>query len=288
MSHGRYTRFRAWRNMTFALLTVIGSMPFLMSAAAEPQRPLIFIPGILGSRLVDDSGRVMWGERNSYLNFGELEITPSGPVRALKADGLVEKINVLGPFWAVHQYDGLLERLRKIGYVAGQTLFVFAYDWRRSNFDTALDFAAFIQKTPALRTAEKFDILAHSMGGLVAKIWMLNHGGATRVHKAIFMGTPFQGSMNVFGILSEGWGEFVNYIAGGLQTVRRVALSFPSVYELLPTYDGCCRLGDPNTHTSLDVLNPATWQQRDWLPDEYRPGAARAAASKRGSFKRTG
>jgi hypothetical protein len=58
-------------------------------------------------------------------------------------------------------------------------------------------------------------------GGIVSKIWMLEYGGASKVRKAIYMGTPFQGSMNVFGTLSDGWGDFIN---------RRVALSFPALY----------------------------------------------------------
>src|SRR5450755_2445696 len=75
-------------------------------ADAQPSRPLLFVPGILGSRLVDESGAVIWGGRSSYLNFAKLEMTPSGPVTPLHADGrLVESINVLGPFWTIHQYD---------------------------------------------------------------------------------------------------------------------------------------------------------------------------------------
>lgn len=251
------------------------------SANAQPQRPVVFIPGILGSRLVDESGNTVWGDRGSLSNFDQLEIIETGSAKKLRPDGLVERINMLGPFWTIHQYDAIVDQLRAAGFERGKDFFVFAYDWRRSNFDTAKEFAEFVNNTPALN-AQQFDVVVHSMGGIVAKIWLHNHAGSSRVGKVIYLGTPFRGSMNVFGTLSEGWGKFANLIAGGLPTIRRVALSFPSLYELLPTYDGCCRLGTSASHTLLDVLSPTTWQSRDWLPDEYRPGASRADAFSQG------
>lgn len=270
--------------LIIGLAVMLSLFAALHDAAAQPQRPLVFVPGILGSRLVDDSGSVMWGDRNSYLNFPKLEITPSGPIAALHSDGrLIESINVLGPFWTIHQYDTLLHYLHSIGYVDNETLFVFAYDWRLSNFDTAKQLKNFVDD-PKRRPLHdgQFDLLSHSMGGIVSKLWMLKEGGSAHVHKAIYMGTPFQGSMNVFETLSDGWGDFTNFIAGGLPTVRRVALSFPALYELLPTYDKCCRLGSPEKYTPLDVLDVATWRNRDWLPSEYRADGPRGAAFERG------
>jgi pimeloyl-ACP methyl ester carboxylesterase len=205
------------KTLRFRIRALIGAALMLAlaeNAIAQPERPLVFIPGILGCTLSQPDGRVVWGDRNSLLNFEELEIGPNGPVKALHANGLVEKINVLGPFWPSHKYDGLLDTLHKLGYVEGQTLFLFPYDWRLSNFDTARTLASVVDRTPALKN-NKFDIVAHSMGGIVAKIWMLEYGGANKVHKAIFLGTPFQGSMNSFATLSNGWGGFANVIAGG-------------------------------------------------------------------------
>jgi pimeloyl-ACP methyl ester carboxylesterase len=76
------------------------------------------------------------------------------------------------------------------------------YDWRQSNFDTARELDRFVKSQPALSGA-KFDVVAHSMGGIVTNIWALDEGGASRLHKDIYMGTPFQGSMNAFDTLSE-------------------------------------------------------------------------------------
>jgi pimeloyl-ACP methyl ester carboxylesterase len=254
---------------------------FVAESSAAPQRPVVFVPGILGSRLVDSRGEVIWGNTSSLLNYSKLDLFPGSPGSALKADGLVKNINVLGPFWTVHQYDTLLDRLHQLGYVDEQDFFVFPYDWRQSNYDTAKLFDKFVNSKIALR-AGKFDIVAHSMGGLVTKIWMLDHGGASRVNKVIYLGTPFQGSMNALATLSDGWGPFTNFIAGGLPTVRRVSLSFPALYELFPTYDVCCRLGNAGNFSTLDILSADTWRQRDWLPPEYAPGGVRSAIFEKG------
>lgn len=253
-------------------------------ACAEPQRPLLFIPGILGSRLSDARGDAVWGDRNSLLNFSQLELYPGSAGSALHVDGLVESINVLGPFWTIHQYDALIDKLHSLGYVDHENFFVFPYDWRNSNYDTAKLLEEFVASTSKLKNG-KFDIVAHSMGGLVTRIWMIDHGGASKLNKVIYMGTPFQGSMNAFATLSDGWGRFANFIAGGLPTVRRVTLSFPSIYELFPTYDNCCRLGDAAQYTPLDILSLRTWTQRDWLPTEYAPGGPREKAFKDGLLR---
>lgn len=247
----------------------------LGTVAAQSQRPVVVIPGILGSVLADDKGEVVWGDRRSLQNFGRLDFDPAGNGSTLHPIGLVEQIRVLGPFWTVHAYEDLLVHLRSLGFRDGETLFVFSYDWRQSNFHTAKLFDAWVKERPAL-TNSQFDIVAHSMGGIVTRIWMLEHGGSSRVRKAIYLGTPFQGSMNALATLSEGWGDFKNHIAGGIDLVRRTMLSFPAAYELFPSYTRCCRLGDPRSHTFLNIFDPIQWNAQGWLPPEYRDGGSRA------------
>ena len=257
------------------LMWLVLTVVFVGVAYGAPARPLIFVPGILGSQLADKNGHVIWGEIDSLRNFKKLD-TIEGDT--LAPDGLIKRINVLGPFWTIHEYDTLLTQLHELGYVEGETLFIFAYDWRQSIIDdTAQELDRFVtslvRSHPAL-SGEKFDLLAHSMGGIVAKVWALK-GGAAKLHKIIYMATPFRGSMNSFATLSEGWGWF-NVMAGGIETIRRVALSFPSLYELLPTYEHCCRLGTPQRYTDLDILKASTWRDRNWLPPEYAASGARA------------
>ena len=186
-----------------------------MSNPSTTARPVVVIPGILGSKLAASDGTIVWGDRGSLSHFGRLDLDPAGENGEINVAGLVERIRVLGPFWTVHAYDDLLAHLRALGFRDGETLFPFAYDWRQSNYETARRFGSWIADQPNLRYSQ-FDIIAHSMGGIVAKIWMLEHGGAPRARKVIYLGTPFQGSMNALGTLTDGWGAFANFVAGGI------------------------------------------------------------------------
>jgi pimeloyl-ACP methyl ester carboxylesterase len=236
---------------------------------AEPFRPLVFIPGILGSELIDQDGSLVWGGRQSFNRFADLEIAENGPVKPLRVGGPIRSISILGPFWTVHQYDGLLTMLKDLNYREGETLFIFPYDWRYSNFETAEKLKAFIDAQPRLRN-QQFDILAHSMGGIVSRIYMQTLDGAPRVKRFISLGVPSYGAMNAFATMSEGWGEFKNFMAGGIDAIRRVIFSFPSVYELLPSYDKCCRIGNETAYTPFDPTDVSVWKANDWIPFEHR------------------
>jgi pimeloyl-ACP methyl ester carboxylesterase len=259
------------RAVVGAILLVLGTLLSTEASVAQPApyRPLVFVPGILGTELLDESGSQVWGGAASLSRFSELEVTEKGPVKILHAGGLIKQINLLGPLWTIHQYDGLLKTLQTLNYKEGVTLFVFPYDWRLSNFQTAEKLKAFIDNEPRLRN-QKFDILAHSMGGLVSRIYVRNFGGAARVERLISLGVPAQGAMNSLATMVEGWGKIQNALAGGLNPVRRVLFSFPSLYELFPSYADCCRIGNESDYQAFDPMDIAVWKQNDWLPIEYR------------------
>jgi len=261
------------RRLTASSLCMLFLVLFSFSLAiAKPERPVILIPGILGSKLCIGA-QVVWGTLDAFHEFSRLDLLAPN-ANSVVPCGLVDKINVLGPFWAVHQYDFLLKELERLGYAKNRDLFVFVYDWRKSNFESARLLKEFVDGEPSLRNGE-FDIVAHSMGGLVTQIYLRRNIGSERVRKVIYLGTPFRGAMNSMGTLSDGWGAFGNTVLGGIDTIRRVLLSFESFYELLPRYDSCCRMGRPDVPgelTYLDILNPAIWRRYEWLPAEYKDG----------------
>jgi pimeloyl-ACP methyl ester carboxylesterase len=258
-------------SVILSLLLCLASPSGLRDAsAATPDRPVLFIPGILGTKLCKNN-EVVWGGLLSLYNFERLRLAPNPAENTIIPCGLIDRISILGPFWEVHQYDNILATFKRLGYRDQETLFVFPYDWRLSNFDTAQALRDFIASTPQLRDKE-FDIVAHSMGGIVTRIYLQRFKASTKVRKVVYLGTPFGGAMNALGTLSAGWGTFANRIAGGLPAIRRTTLSFPSFYELFPRYDNCCRLGSEGGYQSLDILKFDTWQARQWLPPEYASG----------------
>lgn len=156
-------------------------------AAAEDLRKLIVIPGIVGSELSNAAGDVIWGRASSLKgsNFRQLDLLPvaGDPVPLTATDALRSVPLVFGTV-NIGLYSGLIDFLvgersifdsaaqREIQgkYTENTDLFVFAYDWRRSNFANAVLLNEFIQAhVPA---DEGFDIAAHSMGGLLTRAFL--------------------------------------------------------------------------------------------------------------------
>jgi pimeloyl-ACP methyl ester carboxylesterase len=248
-------------------------------ARAQVERPLIVIPGILGSQLGDSRcERMTWGDRNSLWRFEELRLRPDGTetVREHRPCGLIGTVQIVGPL-KIDAYADLLVTLNRLEYREGHNLFIFPYDWRRSNFETARKLKEFLD-SPAL-AGRQVDILAHSMGGIVARIYISEFGGSARVGRLVTMGTPHQGSAKMLELLDEGWGFWRNLVAGGLGTVRRTTLTFPAIYELMPRYDYCCVIGEPGTRDAREVsaLDPSLWASMPWMPLELRTQAAMAS-----------
>ena len=241
------------RSILIVLLLAVWSA----NAFGQVERPLIVVPGILGSTLGDQScdlQRLAWGNRSSLFRFSELRLGVGGEEtkRDHRPCGLIGSVQVIGPL-KIDAYDDLLATLNRLDYRVGDNLFLFPYDWRRSNFDTAEKLKALLDG-PELAGRE-VDILAHSMGGLVARIYIKDMGGANRVKRLITMGTPHRGSAGMLDVLDKGWGFWRNLLAGELGTVRETTLTFPSIYELMPMYADCCSIGTPGNAVMRQVTD---------------------------------
>lgn len=237
-------------------------------AADEIKRPVVFVPGILGSRLCDPQENIVWGDRTSFSNFSKLEVdVPSNP--KLHPCGLVDEIQIIGSLWTHNTYKSWLKGLSDIGFsTEKKTLLIFDYDWRLSNFDNAKLLDEFVTKN--IGPGKQFDILAHSMGGIVSRIYLDRGPSAKAVKQIIYLGTPFLGSMNTFGTIKEGWGWPFNGMAGGQDVVARVSLSFAGMLELLPRYEDCCyiRKAD-NSREMINIFDAEIWRALGWLPPAY-------------------
>ncbi len=168
------------------LFLLIVSLFWPMASLAQEKRPVIFVPGITGSVLSTDSGEVIWGNASSLsaTNFAKLNLLPEGspPVALQPVDALRDVPLIFGAI-QVGLYSKLIDFLTgKVSffeavtgnplrgdYVEGEDLFVFSYDWRRSNFANAKALNDFIV---ANVPEGEFDIIAHSMGGLVTRIML--------------------------------------------------------------------------------------------------------------------
>ncbi|MEM4314595.1 MAG: alpha/beta fold hydrolase [candidate division WOR-3 bacterium] len=64
----------------------------------------------------------------------------------------------------------------------------YRYNWKKGKYAKRL--AEFIDKVLQATGAQKVDIVAHSMGGLVARVAIKNYGCSSKVRKLLMIGTP--------------------------------------------------------------------------------------------------
>jgi pimeloyl-ACP methyl ester carboxylesterase len=198
----------------------------------------------------------------------------------------------------VYVYRDLLEALRHYaGYREGDwnnpgidgdkdTFYVFAYDWRRDNVANARELIRSIErlKDKLQRPDLKFNVVSHSMGGLIARYAAMygnadlpdgegeiqpNWQGAQHISKIVMIGTPNEGSADAFATLVDGYS-----ITEGLR--RRVpllnkltaedAIRSPAVFQLLP-HGGTVKFLDENlAPLAVDIYDAEVWKRYGWTP----------------------
>ena len=93
-----------------------------------------------------------------------------------------------------HTYDGLIEGLEETGYEKDSGLFICYYDWRQNNDDSAGDYLkTLVDQAKKINSASKVNIIAHSMGGLIARSYIQSGKYENDVDNLFLIGTPNKG-----------------------------------------------------------------------------------------------
>ncbi len=280
---------------------------FASARTRTGKRPVIVIPGILGTELINPkTGRTVWP---SAFRTDE-DALPISPDLEANRDDLVpgkilETVRLARILPEVYVYRDLLDALRRYAGYRHATwedpgsdgdrdaFYVFAYDWRRDNVANARELVQRVErlKQRLQRPDLKFNIVAHSMGGLIARYaamygdadlppdgvaphptWL----GAAHISKIVMIGTPNEGSADAFATLVEGYS-----ITEGLR--RRVpllnklssqdAVRTPSVFQLMP-HSQSARFIDENLQPlNLDLYDAEVWKRYGWgaiYSEEFR------------------
>ncbi|HEX6717617.1 MAG TPA: hypothetical protein VF088_10915 [Pyrinomonadaceae bacterium] len=271
---------------------------FVAARTKTGKRPVIVIPGILGSELINSkTGETVWPSAFRTSQEG----LPISPDLASNRDDLVpgkiiETVKLARILPEVYVYRDLIEALRLYaGYRPGDwsnpavdgyqdTFYVFPYDWRRDNVANAQELIRRIDslKTKLHRPELKFNIVAHSLGGLIARYAAMygeadlpagdgpiqpTWSGAAHISKIVMIGTPNEGSAEAFATVLEGYS-----ITEGLR--RRVPLlnkltaedvvRTPSVFQLMPHRE-VVRILDENLQAlAVDLYDPEVWKRYGW------------------------
>jgi pimeloyl-ACP methyl ester carboxylesterase len=257
----------------------------LFSMGSHGQVPVttdavLLVPGIMGSELVDGDGKVVWGLNVRALGqawvtgrMDQLKVTDDDlagrprlrPTRLLRAPAFMPGLHGIEP------YTALLKRLSKEVAVDPRAVGEFAYDWRLSVEHNGkllaqrciehLDhWQAVVSSAGYADPAEvRLVLVAHSMGGLVARYATEVGQARTVVRRIVTLGTPFFGAVKAVQMLATGKGAPIPQRAA-----RGLAVTCPGVYDLLPRYK--C-VTQPSRQT-IETGDTAAVQLRLLTPDD--------------------
>ena len=183
------------------------------------------------------------------------------------------------------------------------TCFTFFYDWRRDNVENAIHLGHYLQEKRQEiarhlarrvvllrqegkhleaqklvdwhRKGYKFDLVAHSMGGLIAR-YFLRYGaedlpadgslpkitwkGAREVDRLALVGTPSFGAAESFENLVSGFS--LSFLLPHYP--QEILGTMPALYQLLPRSRHHPLLDNKGKALDLDLLDPALWEAQGW------------------------
>lgn len=248
-----------------ALLGGWFSAPAVPAQAATGREPVIIIPGVAGSEFTTSSAftiSVPNGRGGTYTHSygaGEkvwvntLEAVLSGDddyfdVLKLQADAATPVAPQLYPSGLYSSaYNDLVDYLKRQGYVEGVDLWVFPYDWRKdirtitglldSRVTQALIGANGGRTDPNTWTIRRADLVAHSMGGMVARSYISDPARASRIDQLITLGSPQLGAAKFLKTLIYGDVFGPNFLGIGLnpEEIRDVVQNMAGPWQLLPS-----------------------------------------------------
>lgn len=231
---------------------------------SQPEKPaVILLPGILGSHLAVNGQRI-WLSWRLLNGFSQLDY-PDSADRHIEPDGPIGLT-----------YDALQTFLAQ-----SHEVLPFSYDWRLPMEQEALRLAKDVEAALDARqpTGQPVRLLAHSMGGLLARalqiasppIWdrLMAQEGA----RLLMLGTPNEGSWAPMQVLSgdDSFGNTLTAVGAPFQdTAARAAMAgFPGFLQLqaglldsalpLNTHQGWQQLAEAD----LNQVNACSWWHQD-------------------------
>ncbi len=218
-------------------------------------RPVIFVPGTMGSELWLGSERV-WPNVN--LLFKRPELLRYSEDTKLKPKGILNEMVIVPNLISFDQYNLLGDYLvQELGYERGNNFIEFAYDWRQDVRRSARELGKFIDEW---NVKGPITLIAHSLGTLVSRYYVEKLGGKQKVGRLMLIGGPHQGVPKIAANLLTG----VDLLPFGLmgKKLTEVIETFPTCYQILPLYPcGVDQHGNPFHF----------FEDESWVKESYRP-----------------
>ena len=305
---------------SISTLTRISILLFALSFSllAQGKNPVILVPGLTGSELRDKTthDRIWFKTFKSKSEDLRLPILadPSKMHDNLDATDVLRSVKI-GIFPITDVYGGFVKAMMSRGGYHEESwdtpsedgfedsIYLFAYDWRLDNVENA---RLLIHKVEALKRKFKkphlkFDIVAHSMGGIISRYAVMygdadlpaagrkprpTWAGAHLFNKIILMGTPNEGSIKSLDTLLNGFaiGGIRIDLPFMLDTSRFTVFTIPAAYELLPAPGTLRAFDDQLKPVPVDLYDSKVWTKYGWnviddkaFASEFTPAEQKAA-----------
>jgi pimeloyl-ACP methyl ester carboxylesterase len=289
-----------FRNGAATLLLVLTVAVFAAAqkpAVATGKAPVIIIPGLTGSDLYNSkTGEEVWF-RSRRAKDDDIRLPISANLARNRDDlvtrDIIRSVRFLKILPEAEIYERLIAALETRGGYheakwstsarrdASDSFYVFPYDWRRDNVENA---QLLIRRIETLKRRLgkpnlKFNIIAHSMGGLIARYAAMygdadipaagakpTWAGVRHMKKVFLLGTPNEGSVMALNALLNGF----SYIGGGLnlpfiQNITRFdVFTLPSAFQLLPHPGTLLAYDEQLKPMAIDLYDPAVWEKYGW------------------------
>jgi pimeloyl-ACP methyl ester carboxylesterase len=212
------------------------------------RRPVILVPSILGTRLVDERRRVVWG------SFLRLFRGPSVMESAAHPEGLLEGFPLVPGLLSYDVYGALVRFLEHVGgYRRGEDLHVLTYDWRHGIAAAAEALAARVDRLRGIGD-ERIDLVGVSTGGVVMRHYLAQGGGG--IERAVYVGTPQRGSLSALVHLAEG----LLLMPGGRRFAPGEMAACQTVWDMLPHPDDRVFVDGDGSALDVPLYDAVTWR----------------------------
>ena len=229
-------------------LTFAGASLIMM----PKRRPVVFVPGFMGSELWLGNERV-WPNVKYLFKNPEIFTFPSAI--PLEPRAILDEVVIVPNLLKLDQYNRLGDYLvEDLGYERGKDFFEFAYDWRQDVRISAGQLGQMIQTLPV---SEPVTIIGHSLGTLVSRYYIECMGGKDKVERVILMGGPHHGVVKALTSLLMSADLLPFGIMG--ERLRQLVASFPTSYQILPTFS----CGADQNGNKINFLKDDSWLEGD-------------------------
>ena len=172
-------------------LTVQFNQSFALARGAR--RPVVFIPGFMGSELWLHNERI-WPNVKAMFTQPELYQFPSK--EPVEARHLVSQIVVIPRLLKIERYSALGDFLcEDLGYERNKDLLEFPWDWRLDLYVAAQKLGEQIERwrDQSADARAPITLIAHSVGCLIARYYVEKLGGQSIVSRMILIGGTHRG-----------------------------------------------------------------------------------------------